>query len=72
MNKLTKTALIAAMLLGGVSASAAQISIGVRIGAPPPPRVVRVARLRAEVKRVLRIDARSRRPSGHRTPPADQ
>jgi hypothetical protein len=42
MNRLTKTALIVAMLLGGVSAVAAQISIGVRIGPPPPPRVVRI------------------------------
>jgi hypothetical protein len=43
MNRLTKTALIAAMLLGGVSALAAQISVGIRIGPPPPPRVVRFA-----------------------------
>jgi len=42
MNRLMKTALIAAMLLGGISAAAAQVSIGVRIGPPPPPRVVRV------------------------------
>src|ERR1700680_4736432 len=42
MNRLTRTALIVAMLLGGVSALAAQISIGVRIGPPPPPRVVRI------------------------------
>jgi hypothetical protein len=42
MNRLTKTALIAAMLLGGVSTLAAQVSIGVVIGPPPPPRVVRV------------------------------
>ena len=30
------------LLLAGVSASAAQLSVGVRMGAPPPPRVVRV------------------------------
>ncbi len=34
--------LIAALLLGGVLASGAQISIGINIGPPPPPRVVRV------------------------------
>jgi WXXGXW repeat (2 copies) len=33
--------LLAAMLLVGVSGARAQISIGIRIG-PPPPRVVRV------------------------------
>jgi hypothetical protein len=42
MNRLTKAGLVAAMLLGGVSALAAQISVGVRIGPPPPVRVVRV------------------------------
>jgi hypothetical protein len=42
MNRFTKTVLIVAMVLGGVSALAAQISIGVRIGPPPPPRVVRI------------------------------
>ena len=42
MNKFTKTALLAATLLLGVSALAAQISIGIQIGPPPPPRVVRV------------------------------
>ena len=42
MNRFTKAILVAAMLLGGVRALAAQISIGVVIGAPPPPRVVRV------------------------------
>jgi hypothetical protein len=42
MNRFTKGMLVAAMLLGGVSALAAQISIGVRIGPPPPPRVVRI------------------------------
>jgi hypothetical protein len=34
--------LIAALLLVGVSASGAQISVGINIGPPPPPRVVRV------------------------------
>ena len=42
MNKLTRTALFAAMLLGGVSALAAQVSIGISIGPPPPAHVVRV------------------------------
>jgi hypothetical protein len=36
------TLLIAVMLLAGVPASRAQVSIGIRIGPPPPPRVVRV------------------------------
>ena len=34
--------LLVALLLTGVSAANAQISVGVRIGQPPPPRVVRV------------------------------
>ena len=42
MNRLTKAVLVAAILLVGVSALAAQISIGIQIGSPPPPRVVHV------------------------------
>jgi hypothetical protein len=43
MKNVMKTMLLAAMLLAGVSGlSAAQISLGIRIGPPPPPRVVRV------------------------------
>lgn len=42
MRSFLKTTLIAAMLLIGGSAFGAQISIGIRIGPPPPPRVVRV------------------------------
>jgi hypothetical protein len=34
--------LLGAMLLGGATASHAQVSLGIRIGAPPPPRVLRV------------------------------
>lgn len=41
MNGFTKAVLVAAMLLGGVSALAAQVSVGIRIGPPPAPRVVR-------------------------------
>ena len=38
-----KTMLLAAMLFAGVSGlSAAQVSVGIRIGPPPRPRVVRV------------------------------
>jgi hypothetical protein len=37
-----KTKLLALVLLAGISAFGAQISIGIRIGPPPPPRVVRV------------------------------
>lgn len=40
MRTLLKTALLAGALLGSVSAVRAQVSIGVLIGAPPPPRVV--------------------------------
>jgi hypothetical protein len=42
MKSLMKTTLLAAMLLAGVSLFGAQISVGIRIGQPPPPRVVRV------------------------------
>jgi WXXGXW repeat (2 copies) len=42
MNRVTRTVLLATMLLGGVTALAAQVSIGISIGPPPPPRVVRV------------------------------
>ena len=41
MGSFMKTTLLA-MLLAGGSVLGAQISIGVRIGPPPPPRVVRV------------------------------
>ena len=37
-----KTALLAVVLLVAGSAFGAQISLGIRIGPPPPPRVVRV------------------------------
>ena len=33
---------VAVMLLAGGTIAAAQVSIGIEIGAPPPPRVVRV------------------------------
>jgi hypothetical protein len=36
------TAVLATMMFGAASAASAQVSIGVQIGAPPPPRVVRV------------------------------
>jgi YXWGXW repeat-containing protein len=43
IKNVMNTMLLAAMLFAGVSGlSAAQISLGVRIGPPPPPRVVRV------------------------------
>src|SRR5262245_16497173 len=41
VKKLISTFCLAALLLSGGVASAAQVSIGVRIGPPPPPRVVR-------------------------------
>jgi YXWGXW repeat-containing protein len=37
-----KKTLLALMLLAATESSFAQLSIGVRIGPPPPPRVVRV------------------------------
>jgi hypothetical protein len=42
MKNYIRTGLLAAMLLVGVSAFAAQFNIGIRIGPPPAPRVVRV------------------------------
>src|SRR5882724_9159174 len=42
MRNLIRTTLLASLLLVGVSAFAAQVSIGIRIGPPPRPRVVRV------------------------------
>jgi YXWGXW repeat-containing protein len=42
MRSLVRTTLLAVLLLAGGSVLGAQVSIGIRIGAPPPPRVVRV------------------------------
>ena len=42
MKTYLRAMLLVALLLVGVSAANAQISVGVRIGQPPPPRVVRV------------------------------
>ena len=42
MKIFIRTALLAAMLLASVSALDAQVSVGIRIGPPPHPRVVRV------------------------------
>ena len=42
MRNLIRTTVLAAIMLAGGSAFAGQVSIGVRIGAPPPPRVIRV------------------------------
>ena len=39
MRKFIGAALLAAMLLTGSPALKAQISVGIGIGAPPPPRV---------------------------------
>jgi len=41
-NFIGTTLLLAVMLLAGASASHAQVSLGIRIGPPPRPRVVRV------------------------------
>jgi hypothetical protein len=46
MRNFMKTALLAAMLLAGTSAVRAQVSVGIRIGPPPPPRVVHVTPVR--------------------------
>lgn len=40
MKTFIRTTLLASLFLAGVSALAAQVSIGIQIGAPPPPRVV--------------------------------
>jgi len=37
-----KKAFLTLMFLAGVSICSAQVSVGIRIGPPPPPRVVRV------------------------------
>jgi hypothetical protein len=37
-----KKLLLGILLLAGISICSAQVSIGIRIGPPPPPRVVRV------------------------------
>jgi hypothetical protein len=42
MRTFVRATLLAAMLLTSVSVLGAQVSIGIRIGPPPPPRVVRV------------------------------
>ena len=42
MKTFIRGALLAGILLAGVSAFAAQVSIGIQIGPPPPPRVIRV------------------------------
>jgi WXXGXW repeat (2 copies) len=42
MRNLIRAVAFAAMLLGSASVSHAQVSIGIRIGPPPPPRVVYV------------------------------
>jgi len=42
MKRLLKTTIIAAMLITYGSVFAAEISIAIRIGPPPPPRVVHV------------------------------
>jgi hypothetical protein len=42
MKNFIRATLLASMLLAGGSAFGAQVSIGIRIGPPPPPRVVHV------------------------------
>jgi hypothetical protein len=42
MNRLVRASLLAAALLAAGSAVKAQVEIGISIGAPPSPRVVRV------------------------------
>ena len=43
MRSWIRTAMLAALLLaGGSSIAGAQVSLGIRIGPPPPPRVIRV------------------------------
>ena len=42
MRMSIRVVLLAAILLAAVSATDAQISVGIRLGPPPPPRVVHV------------------------------
>ncbi|HLY59345.1 MAG TPA: YXWGXW repeat-containing protein [Terriglobia bacterium] len=42
MRNLIRTTVFAVLVLAGGAAFAGQVSIGVRIGAPPAPRVIRV------------------------------
>jgi hypothetical protein len=42
MRKFIGAALLAAILLTGSPALKAQVAVGISIGAPPPPRVLRV------------------------------
>jgi len=42
MKNFIRSTLLISMLLTGGAAFAGQVSLGIRIGAPPPPRVVRV------------------------------
>ena len=42
MRTILRTTLLTAILLTGLSLSGEQISVGVRIGPPPPPRVLSV------------------------------
>jgi WXXGXW repeat (2 copies) len=42
MRSLITTTVLAALLLAGGSVSNAQVALGIRIGPPPPPRVIRV------------------------------
>jgi len=42
MKTFIRASLFAGALLFGGSAMSAQVSVGISIGAPPPPRVVRV------------------------------
>jgi hypothetical protein len=46
MKTFIQTTLLATILLIGGSAFGAQVSFGIRIGPPPPPRVVRVQPVR--------------------------
>ena len=44
MRKLLQTLAISALLLASASTADAQVSFGIRIGEPPPPRAYRVPR----------------------------
>ena len=44
MRQLLRTCAISALLLASASAANAQVSFGIHIGAPPPPRAYRVTR----------------------------
>ena len=53
LKHLLKVALLCSLLLVGVNGARAQVSVGIRIGPPPTPRVVEVLRIAATEEGLL-------------------